>query len=158
MRYDTEAQKPSFVLPPGEYPAMVETAEERTSKAGNPMLVVELNVYKNDGNTVTVKDYMITGGQYSADWKIKNLCKSAGIEVTGTLNASDLVGRGLRVKLGIKPAEGQYREQNKVNDYLLTTEENQTQPHSVSASAKAYYQEKGKVEQIKNNDDVDVPF
>jgi hypothetical protein len=158
MRYDTEAQKPSFVLPPGEYPAMVESAEEKTSKAGNPMLVVELNVYKNDGNTVTVKDYLITGGQYSADWKIKNLCKSAGIEVTGTLNASDLVGRGLRVKLGIKPAEGQYREQNKVNDYLLTTEENQTQQHSVSASAKAYYQEKEKVEQNKNNDDGDAPF
>jgi hypothetical protein len=158
MRYNTEAQRPSFVLPPGEYPAMVESAEEKTSKAGNPMLVVELNVYKIDGNTVTVKDYMITGGQYSADWKIKNLCKSAGIEVTGTLNASDLVGRGLRVKLGIKPAEGKYSEQNKVNDYLVSTEENQTQPNSVSASAKAYYQEKEKVEQNKNNDDGDAPF
>ena len=158
MRYDTEAQKPSFVLQPGEYPAMVESAEEKTSKAGNPMLVVELNVYKTDGNTVSVKDYIITGGWYSAYWKIKNLCKSAGIEVTGTLNASDLVGRGLRVKLGIKPAEGIYSEQNKVNDYLVSTEENQTQPNSVSASAKAYYQEKDKVEQNKNNDDGDVPF
>jgi len=156
MRYDTEAQKPSFVLPPGEYPAMVETAEEKTSKAGNPMLVVELNVYKTDGHTVSVKDYMITGGQYSADWKIKNLCKSAGIEVTGTLNASDLVGRGLRVKLGIKPAEGKYSEQNKVNDYLVSTEENQTNPNSVSASAKAYYQEKDVTE--KPVDDSEPPF
>ena len=153
MRYDTEAKKPSFVLPPGEYPAMVETAEEKTSKAGNPMLVVELNVYKNDGNTVTVKDYLITGGQYSADWKIKNLCKSAGIEVTGTLNASDLVGRGLRVKLGIKPAEGQYREQNKVNDYLLTTDENQTHPNSLSASAAAYYKEKEKPIESQQSDE-----
>lgn len=122
MRYDTEAKKPSFVLSPGEYPAMIESAEEKTSKAGNPMLVVEMNVYKNDGTTVIIKDYMITGGQYSADWKIKNLCKSAGIAVTGSIDCADLIGHGIRVKLGIKPAEGKFNEQNKVLDYLIVSD------------------------------------
>lgn len=119
MRYDTEAKKPSFVLSPGEYPAMIESAEEKTSKAGNPMLVVDMNVYKNDGTTVSVKDYMITGGAYSADWKIKHLCQSAKLEVTGSLDCADLIGRGLRVKLGVRPAEGKFNEQNKVLDYLI---------------------------------------
>ncbi len=120
MRYDTEAKKPSFVLSPGEYPAMIEAAEEKTSKAGNPMLVVELIVYKQDGSSTIIRDYMVTGGQYSADWKIKHLCQSAGLEVTGSLECSHIIGRGVRVKLGIKPAEGKYDEQNKVLDYLVS--------------------------------------
>ena len=43
-------------LPKGEYDAVVNSAVEKTSKAGNPMIELELTVYGQAGAEVKVKD------------------------------------------------------------------------------------------------------
>lgn len=119
MKYNPTAKKPSFAFPPGEYPAEVVKAEETTSKKGNPMLVVELRVHDPaTGKSIKVTDYIVTGGMYSGEWKIANLCASCGLTNDGELNPAELAGLFTKVKLKIKPADGQYEEGNNVVDYL----------------------------------------
>jgi hypothetical protein len=119
MKYNPDAKRPSFNLPPGEYPAEIIKAEETTSKAGNPMLVVELKAFDvATGRPRVIKDYIVLGGEYSADWKIKNLCQSTGVGVSGDLVPAELNGLACKVKVKIKPATGQYEESNTIADYL----------------------------------------
>lgn len=119
MKYDPNAKKPSFVLPPGEYPAEIVKAEETQSKKGNPMLVLELNVFDTStGRSRKITDYIVTGGEYSADWKIKNLASSAGVGVSGEINPGELAGLACKVKVRIKPPKDGYEEGNSIADYL----------------------------------------
>lgn len=117
MRYDPSVSKPVYTISPGTYPATVIKAEEKNSKAGNPMMVVELEVYTPDGKSKFVKDYIVTGGEYPNDWRLKNLAKAVGLDDNGEVNASDLQGKNTNVKIGFKPARGDFAESNDVKDY-----------------------------------------
>lgn len=117
MQYAAGAKRPNFIIPKGEYPARIVSAEEKTSKAGNPMLVLELDVYDGD-KTKKITDYIVLGGEYSADWKISHLLQSAGIADDGNLDPALLCERNIRVKVKIRPAKGEYDEQNVVDDYV----------------------------------------
>jgi hypothetical protein len=119
MQYNREAKRPSFILPPGDYPAQIVNAEEKQSKKGNPMLVVKLNVFNTaTGGETKITDYMVQGGEYSADWRIKELVEASGIEVSGDLNPYELNGRNLKVRLKIKPPKGDFGESNAVVSYM----------------------------------------
>lgn len=119
MQYNPTAKKPSFALPPGDYPAEVIKAEETTSKKGNPMLVVELRVHDPaTGRSQKITDYIVIGGEYSGEWKIANLCASCGVSNDGNLQPGELNGLYTKVKLKIKPAKDGYEEGNSVADYL----------------------------------------
>ena len=119
MKYDPTAKKPSYVLPPGDYPAEIIKAEEKTSKKGNPMLVVELNVFDTGtGRSRKITDYIVTGGQHSADWKLQNLAVSTGVGNNGEIIAGELTGLACKVKVRIKPPAEGYDENNAIVDYL----------------------------------------
>jgi|LakMenE18May11ns_1017448.scaffolds.fasta_scaffold9766686_1 hypothetical protein len=119
MQYNPDAKKPSTVLPAGEYPAQIVHAEEKNSKAGNPMLVVKMAVWNTvTANEYRLTDYIIQGGQYSADWKIKNLARAAGLEVSGDLDPMELIGKNVKVKLRVKPPKDNFPESNGVSDYF----------------------------------------
>lgn len=47
------------LLPEGEYDFEVTGAEERTSKANNEMLVIDLSVYDSNGRTRKITDYLV---------------------------------------------------------------------------------------------------
>lgn len=117
MQYDNTATKPVFVIKAGVYPATVIKAEEKVSKANNPMMVVEVEIFTPDGKSKFVKDFITTGGEYPQDWRLKHLAKAVGLPVTGTINAIDLQGKSMHCKIGIKPAKGGYGESNEVKDY-----------------------------------------
>lgn len=123
MQYQAGAKRPNYVLPKGEYPARIIKAEEKTSKVkpdgsgGNPMLALELEVYDNDKKKL-IRDYIVLGGEFSADWKIGHLVKSCGLPADGSLDANALVERFVRVKVKIKPAKGEYEEDNAIDDYI----------------------------------------
>lgn len=119
MKYNADAKRPNFLLPKGEYPGKIVEAEEKTSKAGNPMLVVHLEIY-NGEQTKFVKDYIVTGGEHPQDWKLVHLAKSCGMAVDGNVDPATLVDRYIRCKIKIKPAKGQYPEDNAIDDYLPT--------------------------------------
>ena len=118
MRYDPSVSKPVFTIAPGTYPATVIKAEEKMSKASNPMMVVELEVYTPDGKSKFVKDYIVTGGEYPNDWRLSNLAKAVGIDASGEISGHDLQGKGVNVKIGFKPAKGDFAESNDVKDYF----------------------------------------
>lgn len=137
MHYQSGAKRPNLILPKGEYPARITNAEEQTSKAGNPMLVVSLDVFDGD-RTKMVRDYIVTGGEYPADWKIGHLVRSAGLDDDGDLDPAMLIERPVRVKLKVKPAKGDYQEDNAVDDYLeKPADEAAAPPKSATAVPKA---------------------
>lgn len=119
MDYNPNAKKTYFNLPPGEYPAEIVKAEEKTSTKGNPMLVVEVKAFEvSTGRSRIIRDYIVVGGQYSQEWKIRNLCESCGIGNSGSLDPAQLQGLACKVRVKVKPAEGKYEESNTVADYL----------------------------------------
>ncbi len=134
MQYQAGAKRPNFTLPKGEYSAKVYEAEEKLSKAGNPMLVLGLEVYDGE-KTKLVKDYIVTGGgEHSQDWKIGHLMKACGLEDAGNIECASLVDRYVRVKLKIKPAKDGYQEDNAVDDYLVKQTGDVTQAETARAS------------------------
>lgn len=105
-------------LPKGEYDAVVATATEKTSKAGNPMIEVELTVYGQGGAEIKVRDWLI--GNESGQRKIQRFCKSADLWETyqaGELCADSCIGLNVSVKLGVQDSE-EYGPQNRVSDYV----------------------------------------
>lgn len=141
MQYQAGAKRPNYVLPKGEYPARILKAEEKTSKikpdgsGGNPMLVVELEVYDDD-RTKRIRDYIVIGGQYSADWKIGHLAAACGLSADGNLEPSAIVERLVRVKLRIKKASGNYQEDNEVDDYIAQQAGDGTTAATASVAAR----------------------
>ncbi len=117
MQYQAGAKRPNFLLPKGEYSAKIVEAEEKHSKAGNPMLVVKMEVYNEDRHKF-VTDYIVTGGENPQDWKMGHLVAACGLPDGGTLNCSDIIDRYVRVKVKVKPAKGDYQEDNAIDDYL----------------------------------------
>ncbi len=123
MQYQAGAKRPNYLLPKGEYSAKILEAEEKTSKVkpdgggGNPMLVLKLEVY-NEDHTKFVNDYIVTGGAHPQDWKIGHLIAACGLPDSGSISPADIVERYVRVKVKVKPAKGDYQEDNAIDDYL----------------------------------------
>ena len=129
-----EQQRPErIILPVGVYSFEVKNATPKTSKAGNPMITLQLTVNGN-GKTATVFDYLV--GTQKTFFKVKNFCESVGIAsvlvADGVLDAADIVGRKGACKLQIEPAQDGYPEKNVVDFY--------------------------EVKQFDPNDDDDLPF
>jgi hypothetical protein len=118
MQYQAGAKRPNYILPKGEYPAQIVEADVKTSKAGNPMLVLELEVYDGERKKY-VKDYIVSGGEYAQDWKIGHLVKACGLSDDGNVDPANLIQRNVRVKIKVKPARGDYQEDNAVEDYIV---------------------------------------
>jgi hypothetical protein len=116
MRYRPDAAERTDTLPIGQYEAVVKRAEEKTSKAGDPMIEVILTVYGAAGKETDVFDYLLSLDDWQ--WKVKHFCESAGIDYArGELTDEQCFGKNVRVDLKVEKKEG-YRERNAVKDYL----------------------------------------
>lgn len=107
------------VWKPGEYDYEIHDAADDTSKSGAEMLKLTLYVFDSDGNKRTVFDY-ITSDEKS-QWKARHLAESVGLVKqyeSGELDPYDLTGKTGRLKLRIKPAQGDYPAGNSVGDYI----------------------------------------
>jgi hypothetical protein len=94
--------------------AEVIRAEEKTSKAGNPMIAILLKVY-HEANSVLINDWLVAGSQ-----KLLNFCDLAGIGdayMRGEVTAELVNGRAVTVKVGIEEQDD-YPPKNKVIDYV----------------------------------------
>lgn len=117
-----EADKKRFsVLEPGRYNARIVHAEETTSKAGNDMFVVELEVFGPDG-PVIVKDYLLPTPKMI--WKLLHLAEALGIEAkyqAGEMRPADVVERSCCVDTVLekpKPDSKYQRPQVRIDDYM----------------------------------------
>ena len=102
-----------FLLPKGVYDALVESAEEKVSKKGNPMIEVTVKVYGD--KEIVVKDWLLP-----ETTKLINFCESAGLQ--NEYNAGELTDRSCRqrnlgVKIDVEPAQGEYSPKNKIVGY-----------------------------------------
>ena len=110
------------LLPKGTYDFEIAGAEEQISKAGNDMIKLTLRIYNDDGNYSLVNDYlmeMIPG-------KLRHCAEACGLlddYERGRLDADDMRGKSGKLKLVIKKDKnGQYPDQNSVQDYLAKPE------------------------------------
>lgn len=102
----------------GEYDFDVLSADDVTSKAGNPMIKVNLGIYEGDAIRARVFDYLLS----AMEAKLRHFCDTTGLLTKyedGSLSAVDCRGRAGRVKIGIEEAEGSFPTKNVVKDYVV---------------------------------------
>ena len=123
MKFDTsggtEAPPKWVVWDEGDYLFEVVEAEEAESKAGNPMVVVNLKFYDGE-KTTKVRDYLTA----TAAWKIKQLLVALGMPEaaeTGELDPEAIQGKGGMAHLNVEEYNG--KENNKVGLYVDPDEE-----------------------------------
>lgn len=105
------------LFPAGEYDFEVVKAVDDTSKSGNEMIKLEIDVYAISGKKTRVYDYLLE----SMDYKLKHFCEATGLlreYEAGDLTADMCKNRSGRCKLIIRvDAKGVYPEQNVIKDY-----------------------------------------
>ena len=104
-------------LPAGDYKLEIEKVEEKTSKAGNPMLNVTFNVVDHEeyeGRKV-FDLYVLTE---KALWKLKDLFIAIGKDVDGIIefDPQDLVGEMFIGNITVEESDG-YDPQNRIKKH-----------------------------------------
>lgn len=129
MKFEPKTDKEiaeSNLLPAGTYPFQISGAIDDISKSsGLEMIVLTVRVFKQDGNFNLVTDYLSSSPK--AAFKLNNICKAVGLKEkyeSGTLDATDFIGKQGMLDLVIKPGDGKYSDQNSVKSYLMPKEDN----------------------------------
>ena len=110
------------LLKPGIYQFTVANAKDRTSKNGNDMIELNLEVYDKEGNTRTMFDYLLE----AMPQKLYAFCVSTGMENRyheGSLTSSDCIGKMAYIEVSIQkgkenPQGGSYPDKNDVKKYM----------------------------------------
>lgn len=106
--------------PPGDYDFTVAEATDEISKAsGQEMIKLILHVFNRDGQKRTVFDYLLSGEK--GQWKVRHAAEAIGMlpqYEAGELDTSEMIERSGKLKLRIKPAQGEYQAGNSVVDYI----------------------------------------
>jgi hypothetical protein len=116
----------------GIYDFEVLKSERQTSKSGNPMAKLQLNVWDKSGRISFVFDYLVFSSVKFCTRKVKHFCDSVGIAddyLKGTIR-EELEGLSGKVSIGIQesmpnPTGGYYPSKNVVIDYV--TKDNASQ-------------------------------
>lgn len=102
--------------------------EDKTSKSGNEMIQLVLQVYNESGKFITVIDYLLESMAY----KLKHSAQACGLEDDynkGQLHASSYIGRTGFLELSIqKDKSGNYPDKNAVRDYVKPEDSAHLQP------------------------------
>jgi hypothetical protein len=106
----------------GLYPFQVSTAKDKTSKNGNEMIELNLEVFDNEGRAFHIFDYLLE----AIPQKLFGFCSTVGLEPqyhSGILSSNDCIGRTGYVEIDIQkgapnPTGGNYPDKNSVKKYL----------------------------------------
>lgn len=121
MRFDPKSEsdiQESSLLPEGEYDFTITGAEEKTSKAGNDMIALSLNVFDEEGRTHKVRDWLLAGDKGAR--KLRGFCEAVNLLAEydgGEVTAEMMPEQSGRVKIKINPA-GDYPASNGVVYYI----------------------------------------
>lgn len=117
------------VLPAGTYTFVVVKAVDKTSKAGNEMIEMEIVVSSTEGTKSKVYDYLLE----VLAWKLKHFCQSTGLSKqyeTGMLTADMCKGAEGVCVLAVqkKDESGNYHDKNVIKDYVVADIKNEDLP------------------------------
>lgn len=140
------------LIPAGIYPFEVVKAEEKLSKSGNDMIVLNLRVFYGE-RTVFINDYLLE----AFGFKLRHSAVTLNLEEkynSGLLAADNYLGKAGWAKVGIKkdklkkgePSRELYPDQNTILDYV---EEPDDEPVPTSGKASP---------KIATEDDDEIPF
>jgi len=125
MRFTPKTEKElaeEGLLKPENYEFEVLEASDETSKSGNPMIKLKLNVFGKDGQTHHIFDYLLEAMAF----KLRHFCDGAGIlpkYEAGEVTAFDCKGKSGIVLISIqKDKDGVYPDKNVVKDYHKASE------------------------------------
>lgn len=108
------------LVQPGDYLVTVKQAKAKKSRAGHPMINLELDVDMPDGTTSKVWDNLSLKPGKAQQITKQNLVK-LGVSATfkGSVDAlaDELVGRSATASIVIRPASGEYDASNGVKRY-----------------------------------------
>lgn len=88
---------------PGKYPALVYEAEDKTSQAGNDMIVASILCLQPNGMFEIVKDYILTKTE-NTYWKREAVSKAIGCD-PDNMTPKDLVGSFAEVIVEIEESK-----------------------------------------------------
>jgi len=104
----------------GLYDFEVVEAEDRTSKAGNDMVELQVRIYNQEGRSRVIFDYLVA--TEATGYKIRHFASATGMLAQyekGELDAKQMLGKTGRCQLGIqKDKQGLYPDKNIINDYV----------------------------------------
>lgn len=92
-------------------------AEGKLSNAGNEMVAVKLKVWRPNGSTTLIFDWLLTDMM----WKLKAFADAVGMTAEydrGELPPEAMIGRAGKLKVGIRPASGDWPAKNSVTGYV----------------------------------------
>lgn len=141
---------------PGDYSAELTSFEEKLTKTGKPMLVVNLQVYPHDaGQAILLRDWIVAPDSI---WKLKKLAGALGVSdkfENQTFDPNEFRGCSVVVSLKVKDDE-KYGEQNTVTGYKAQAKE----PSGVFTKRSANVQETVSTPSFHESASVDaeIPF
>jgi hypothetical protein len=162
MKFEPKSREElSNLLPEGQYEGYVRNAEEKTSTTGNPMIVLQVEVYDAQGNKRLITDRLIL--IESMQWKLYDFCESAGImdryEI-GEVEACDCLEKTVHCKIVRKPAKDDFPEKNEIKSYYLPKKEptGPVKTKSTAPVAKARATKAPVSSSMPTGGDVECPF
>lgn len=115
----TEEELNRPLYEPGEYWFTVKKVEETQSKAGNPMLKIEIVVDFERGH-LAMWDYLLCTKESS--WKISQFCKSigkAGLYKTGNIEPIDILNQQGRCEIHHQSNKEDGKKYLRVKTYII---------------------------------------
>lgn len=109
----------------GEYSFEVIEAKEKTSKGGNAMMELKLEIFSNESESSRIIfDYLLEKLAY----KLRHFCSATGLikkYEDGTLTADDCVGKSGTCKIVVQENKvGAFPPRNAIADYVVKGESN----------------------------------
>ncbi len=140
------------LLPDGEYDFEVIKSERRTSAKGNPMAVLQVNIFDKNGTANSVTDFLIFSHVKFNIRKIKHFCSATDILADYEKGSLPEDFAGLSGKCVIRTQEempkengGFYPRKNVIEDYVKKITSQQ-------------YEKKASQAESDFVDDADIPF
>lgn len=120
MRFDPSSEEEiiaNSIWRSGIYEFEIKDAQEKSSRAGNPMIELSIEIQRRDGAKRMVRDWLLA--QRPA--KLLHACIACGLEEKyddGVVSDDDFVGKRGKLKLGIQRETGEWSRKNVVTDYI----------------------------------------
>lgn len=102
-------------LKDGHYQFVVSHAVESTTKGGDPMIKIEIEIKQNE-KTHVLRDYVVIVPKML--WRLKQLCQCVGIDYNkGQISDAELIGKKGEVEV-ILQDDPDYGTQNRIARYV----------------------------------------